>query len=604
MFSGLRLRLLLMVLLVCAPLLAWMLYSAGQDRRRDMAAWESRITTLTQIARKEEKEVFDSTRQLLFATSLNAAVQRLDPEEARTALRDIWNHYPRFANLGLLSTNGDVLTSVFPPAETNVSKHTFFTKVRDRQEYTMSGLIGIGSNSRICFAQPVRSPEGRLIGIVYADLNVGSFSRVSEIPGNLPPDSTWTEIDRLGKVVAYYGPSAGIMHARAGVKYFQPEVLGRKLSDPWLMTNALADGRGILEGRDLKGVQKIYALHMRNRPSGWVVGIMATPRAALFAEADQELARNLKALSIAGLVALVFGLIGSKFLVLRPVKALVRSTARLAAGDLSVRTGLKPSHDELGQLTYAFDQMAQALETRELEHKRASHKLQVLSQRLVEVQEAERRHIARELHDEIGQSLTAAEMNLQAALQSPRASSLQRRLEDSVKAVERVLEQVHDLSLNLRPSMLDDLGLEPALRWYTHRQADLTGMRAEFRAEPLEERLDPLIETECFRVAQEALTNVVRHAQASVVQVELSRSNNHIHLCVRDDGVGFDVGALRTEAVQGASLGLLSMEERTSLAGGGLEFTSSPGAGTEVHAWFPLLYRNREATAEFNEQYK
>jgi signal transduction histidine kinase len=245
--------------------------------------------------------------------------------------------------------------------------------------------------------------------------------------------------------------------------------------------------------------------------------------------------------------------------------------------------------------------MAHALEQRELERQRASQKLQVLSHRLVEVQETERRHIARELHDEIGQSLTAAEMNLQAALQSPGTAALERRLEDSIQAVERVLEQVHDLSLNLRPSMLDDLGLEPALRWYTHRQAALTGMQAEFRAEQLGERLDPVIETECFRVAQEALTNVVRHAQARSVWVDLSRANGHIHLSVRDDGVGFDVAALREEAVRGASLGLLSMEERTALAGGGLEFKSAPGKGTEVRAWFPVKWHNSMPTLDLNE---
>ncbi len=596
-----------MVLLVCAPLLALMLHSAWEDRRRDMAAWQSRVGNLTQIARKQEKEIIDSTKQLLFATSLNAAVQKLDLDEAKTALRDILNlkSYPLFANLGLLSTKGDVLTSVFPPAENNVSSHPFFTNILARQEFTMSGLLGAGLKSRVCFLQPVRSPDGKLTAIVYADLNVSNFNRESEIAHNLPPDSTWTEVDRREKVVAYFGPSRSTFSPRESLRNFKPEILGQKLSDRWLLTNALAQRLGTIEGRDPRGVQKVYALTTRPRfASGPVVGILATPRKALFAEADQALARNLKALGIAAVVALALGFVGGKFLILRPVRALVRSTARLAAGDLSVRTGLKPSRDELGQLTQAFDQMAQALETRELEHKRASHKLQVLSHRLVEVQEAERRHIARELHDEIGQSLTAAEMNLQAALQSPPAASLQRRLEDSVKAVERVLEQVHDLSLNLRPSMLDDLGLEPALRWYTHRQADLTGMRAEFRADPLEDRLDPLIETECFRVAQEALTNVVRHAQASVVQVDLSSNNDHLHLIVRDDGIGFDVGALRDEAVRGASLGLLSMEERTSLAGGGLEFTSAPGGGTEVHAWFPLLLRSRQAITELNEQYK
>jgi len=164
-------------------------------------------------------------------------------------------------------------------------------------------------------------------------------------------------------------------------------------------------------------------------------------------------------------------------------------------------------------------------------------------------------------------------------------------LEESIEAVERVLEQVHDLSLNLRPSMLDDLGLEPALRWYTNRQASAGGIHARFRAEPLDRRLESIIETECFRVAQEALTNVVRHAKARQVTVELKQLDGQLHLSVKDDGRGFDVSTLRDQAVRGASLGLLSMEERASLAGGGLELISAPGEGTEVRAWFPLKWR-------------
>jgi signal transduction histidine kinase len=101
-----------------------------------------------------------------------------------------------------------------------------------------------------------------------------------------------------------------------------------------------------------------------------------------------------------------------------------------------------------------------------------------------------------------------------------------------------------------------------------------------------------MIETECFRVAQEALTNVVKHARARTVTVELTKNDEEgqLHLSVRDDGVGFDVANLREQAVRGASLGLLSMEERATLAGGGLECDSIPGQGTEVHAWFPLKW--------------
>src|ERR1041385_4175892 len=142
-------------------------------------------------------------------------------------------------------------------------------------------------------------------------------------------------------------------------------------------------------------------------------------------------------------------------------------------------------------------------------------------------------------------------MNLQAALKATGQSKLTHRLQESIQAVDRVLEQVHDLSLNLRPSMLDDLGLEPALRWYTNRQATMAGPHAEIRAEPIEQRLDPMIETECFRVAQEALTNVVKHAKAHVVTVELTQNGEQLHLSVRDDGIGFDVASVRQHAVRG-----------------------------------------------------
>jgi signal transduction histidine kinase len=221
----------------------------------------------------------------------------------------------------------------------------------------------------------------------------------------------------------------------------------------------------------------------------------------------------------------------------------------------------------------------------------SNDKLQHLSHRLVESQETERRHIARELHDEVGQTLTVAEMNLQVLLQSSR-SAPNGRLKESLQAVERVLEQVRDLSLNLRPSMLDDLGLVPAVRWYANRQASLAGLQAEIRVDPMESRLDPVIETACFRVAQEALTNVVRHARARTVAIEMRQQDGRLHLFVRDDGVGFDVAALREQAVLGASLGLLSMEERATLADGGFECKSARAQGTEIHAWFPLNWRS------------
>jgi signal transduction histidine kinase len=241
----------------------------------------------------------------------------------------------------------------------------------------------------------------------------------------------------------------------------------------------------------------------------------------------------------------------------------------------------------------AMLEVEQRAEHRRAESKRKlyNRKLQALSRQLVEAQETERRYIARELHDQVGQALTVAQLHLQTMLRSPDGETLKPGLKETLEVVEQVLAQVRDLSLELRPSLLDDLGLEPALQWYTTRQATLAGIKSKVRADPLQSRLDPVIETGCFRVAQEALTNVTRHANASNVTVDLHEEDGCLHLRVRDDGTGFEVSAVRERAVRGLSLGLLNMEERAVLAGGELEYNSAPGQGTEVHAWFPLKWQ-------------
>ncbi len=213
---------------------------------------------------------------------------------------------------------------------------------------------------------------------------------------------------------------------------------------------------------------------------------------------------------------------------------------------------------------------------------------QVLSQQLMEAQEAERRHLARELHDEIGQALTAIKINLQAVQRSVGEPTASSRLDESIGIVDRVLQQVRNMSLDLRPSLLDDLGLLAALRWYLDRQSKRAGFAAEFHAEPPDIRASANLETACFRVAQEALTNIVRHAGASHVRVELRQQDNELQLKIHDDGSGFDVAAARQRAARGGSLGLLGMQERVLLIGGRIDIDSAAGRGTTIWVRFPL----------------
>ncbi len=843
LFSGLRFRLVLLVVLASLPPVVLTLHIARQDRQRQTAALRQRSQDMVKLAARKEDEMIAGTRQLLRALAESSQVQSARWGNCTKLLRTLFAD-SRYANLGVIKTNGNVAASALPLTNTvSLADRSFFQRALATRDLSLGDYeVGrISGKPSFNLGYPVFDPSGRVQSVVFAALDLDWLNGSDyALQMQLPEGATWTKIDGKGTILT---------------RYPAPEkwLVGQPLPEQSLLKTFLAQKNGVLEAVGPQGSSVFYDFTSTRSAlvAGDVISILSVPRKVLFAVPNRVMMRNLTSVGIVAGLVLALGWIGSRYLILRPIQALVSFTAQLGAGDYGTRTGLPRAQDELRQLMGAFDQMAEALqqreaerqsadnalkaselryrrlfetaqdgililnadtgeiddvnpfltdllgytreqllgnkfweigpfrdtkaskaEFRELQHgayhiryddlpletsagksinvefvsnvyqvnggkviqcnirditkrkraeeelrsnevrlrgvvestadgllvvdrngrvmiqnarfgkmwsipsellakgddnallahvvvqlshpedflarvralydtdaedmdevcfkdgrvferfsrplvldgavmgrvwsfrditerkraqgklKESRQRLQVLSRRLVEVQETERRHLARELHDEIGQALTATEMNLQALLESPGTAALTRRLKESLQVVERVQEQVHDLSLNLRPSMLDDLGLEPALRWYTERQAALAGLQAEVRAVPLEQRLDPMIETECFRITQEALTNVVKHAKAHTVTVELSKNDDdaELHLSVRDDGVGFDVASVREQAVRGASLGLLSMEERATLAGGGLEYDSTPGQGTEVHAWFPLKW--------------
>jgi signal transduction histidine kinase len=204
-----------------------------------------------------------------------------------------------------------------------------------------------------------------------------------------------------------------------------------------------------------------------------------------------------------------------------------------------------------------------------------------LSRSLLEIQEEERRSLARDLHDQIGQDLVAARLNLQAA-GAP-------RVDDALMIIERLQKGVQTLAFTLRPSALDDLGLFAAVRRLVAEYVR-TGYPVQLSIEPTGDadlRLPPDVEIACFRIVQQGLANAARHASAESVEVWLRTEAGELVAEVHDDGVGFDVDLLRTSPVH-ARLGLLGMEERAALGGGRLQLESEPGSGTRVRARFPL----------------
>jgi signal transduction histidine kinase len=212
--------------------------------------------------------------------------------------------------------------------------------------------------------------------------------------------------------------------------------------------------------------------------------------------------------------------------------------------------------------------------------------LENFSQRLIESQEAERRRVARDLHDD-GQILTGIKLNLVNIQREAGPSPLARRLDESIAIIDGAIERTRELALALRPSLLDDLGLVAALQWYVDREARRAGLTPEIVVDLRDARLSPEVETACFRIVQEALTNVVRHSGARHVWIELRQRGSALHLSIRDDGVGFDVRTASSRRPSDVNLGLQGMRERASIVGGHLEIESTPGHGTEVRARLP-----------------
>lgn len=217
--------------------------------------------------------------------------------------------------------------------------------------------------------------------------------------------------------------------------------------------------------------------------------------------------------------------------------------------------------------------------------------LRALNQKLNEVQEAERKQLARELHDEMGQALTAISINLATITQElpPNcAKSFLGRLNESKMLADQTLEQIRELSFNLRPAMLDDLGLVPTLRWYLKRYEIRVNLPVTLEVSGLRERLPVDIETALYRIFQEALTNVTRHAHASHVQLAIRRRKAGVVIEIKDDGRGFEVEQVFGQEIPTGGMGLLGMRERTVLLGGVFNLHSAPGAGTQISIEIPL----------------
>ncbi len=258
----------------------------------------------------------------------------------------------------------------------------------------------------------------------------------------------------------------------------------------------------------------------------------------------------------------------------RPVESLEAAIGQLRRGRMSARARRYAMGDaRIDRLIYAFNDMAESLE-------RQRGQVAQLSSRVLAAHEEERRRIARELHDEAGQSLTSLLLGLKALETVNDEAERKERLAGLLDSTSQTLDELRRLARNLRPPVLDDLGLGPALGSLLNEFSQTSGLEVERHISDLRGGLSKDAEVALYRVAQEALTNVAKHAQATRVSVRLEDEHGTARVSIEDDGVGFEASEILAGA--GAGLGVAGMQDRMALVGGSLRIRSRLDSGTTV----------------------
>jgi signal transduction histidine kinase len=279
-----------------------------------------------------------------------------------------------------------------------------------------------------------------------------------------------------------------------------------------------------------------------------------------------------------------------------PLLELVAATKQVAAGNLGYQISKHFAQDEAGQLVQAFNSMTEKLQQNHQEMQENENLRKLLLNKVITIQEDERKRIARELHDETSQCLTGLKFEIKSLENLVSEQQDKERIQQIHRHLGEALESIHDLIVELRPKILDDQGLWSSIKNYLEDFQEKFMIKTNLELSDLDEiKLLPEVTIAVFRIVQESLTNVVKYAAASEVKVIFARQPNCLTLMIEDNGVGFDVNNVLSSPLEKRKLGIFGMRERADLMGGSLSIDSAAGEGTTVYLRLPLKRIMEEA---------
>jgi signal transduction histidine kinase len=581
-------------------LLAWAFAARVSQLDQQLVAarqWSAR--TVAGQVEEELNQGFEVLQRAATAAHVNLEDQDEGPE--RAALRDPRVHLQYPGGAFFLDAAGNVVAEEPDRGARSVAPPHDLAAIRGALESgrpVVTPFVRSGSGEHVYALVPVRDWKGKITGIAGGVVDTTQHHLLVMLRYlRQSTDGSAEIVDRAGRIVATTEPGRpASTSACSGIRA------------------ALAEGKGSSRMcrdchagtvEDERGRAVVTTAAVANAP--WM--ILARVPASEVLGASGAFPTWLAGIILAALGAGALLAWGAARSIANPVSLLPGAAENIAAGDLSVpipQTGV----DEVGRLAKALERMRESLasligavatanaelenrvveRTGQLAHaneqlREREEALGRLYEKVVSAQEDERKRIARELHDDTSQSLAVLVMALDGALAALKAG-LPPRLEEAKALAVRTIEEVHRMILDLRPSVLDDLGLQSAIRWYAERHLVSRGLsvRCEFEAE--DRRFPAAFETALFRVCQEAMSNIARHAQAETVLVQLSEADGVIRIEIEDDGRGFDPG--NVSHAERRHFGLMGIEERVEILGGKVHIDSAPGQGTRIHLEVPL----------------
>jgi len=583
--KSLRSRLLLLILVAVIPAWGAIAYTASEQRRTAVKEIQRNVLRLAEFSAHEEEQALQGTRQILIALANLVGKADENPEVCSTFCVDLLKHFRRYANIGAVKSNGEVFCSAVPFDQTiNAADQSWFRHAMESGGFTIGDyqVDLITKKPVMVLSYPFRIAEGDPFSVVFAAIDLKWLNHyILTIESQLPDGFTITQMDENGIVLAREPDTE--------------HLLGQSMLNNPVFEEILSQKTGVIDMRSDGDNPYLYAFaplqsSLRKQPVYIILGIL---RKLAFAESNRILGRNLSLLGIVAVLAVLAAWFGSDLFIMRPIKAMAQASRRLAAGELNARTGLDHESGELGQLAKTFDEMALALEQRqsereqvEMQLKRSQELFRSLSAHLQMIREEERTRIARRIHDDMGQALTALKIDL-TWLNKRLADNqvrIREKLQSMVTLIDNTIETVHNISEDLRPGILDDFGLSAAIEWQAEEFQKRTGMKCKISLPPDEFDLSKEKSTNLFRIVQESLTNVIRHANATKVEITLAEKDGLLLLEVVDNGKGITRAAITNPK----SFGLIGIKERIHSLGGEVDITGTPNAGTRLTVKMPI----------------